>query len=73
MSAFVGVEFDSDSEGALALVHASWLTPRKREVFWPPFKAQNRFDKALKRGQEPEQGTWPLYKIKRIFFESGSQ
>lgn len=74
--AYVVVEFeenvDDDERGGVAAVHSSWLTPRKREVFWPPYKEQSRFDRALKNGEavDPDNG-WIIYKLSRIFYESG--
>jgi len=69
--AFVGIEFGSCG-GGVALVHSSWLTPRKQEVFWPPFKQQSQFNKALTKGTSPEESTWQLYPVKRSFFEIGT-
>ncbi|KAJ8973091.1 hypothetical protein NQ317_006482 [Molorchus minor] len=44
------------------------LTPRKREVWWPPYKQQTAFEKALKKGEVPNE-TWTLCKVARSFFE----
>lgn len=68
--AFVGIEFASDCGGGVALVHSTWLTPRKKQAYWPPYKKQNLFDKALKTGEAPED-SWQLYSVKRSFFEIG--
>ncbi|XP_029171348.1 uncharacterized protein LOC114940763 [Nylanderia fulva] len=68
---FVGVEFilnDSDNEASIALVHCSWLTPRKKEVWWPPYKTGAQFKKALFREEKPKDQTWTLYGIKQILF-----
>lgn len=66
---FTGIEFADD--GGVALVNSLWLTPRKQEVFWPPYKSQSQFDKAMKNGVIPEEkGSWAIYKIKRCFFET---
>ncbi|KMQ91808.1 hypothetical protein RF55_8283 [Lasius niger] len=68
---FTGIEFTDDSGGGIALVSSQWLTPRKQEVFWPPYKFQFQYDKAIKKGVVPEQdGSWKIYKIKRCFFET---
>jgi len=66
---YVGVEFLEN--GAMGLVHASWLSPLKREVFWPPYKSSKSFNKALMIAEEPNQSTWKLEPIKRSFFECG--
>lgn len=68
--AYKGIEFADDSGGGVALISSQWLTPRKQEVFWPPYKSQSQY-KALKKGVIPEQdGSWTIYKIKRLFFET---
>lgn len=67
--AYVGVEFTEN--GSVGLVHCSWLTPLKQEVFWPPYKTTNLFNKALANAEAPNQATWKLFNIKRSFFECG--
>ncbi|CAG9858176.1 unnamed protein product [Phyllotreta striolata] len=67
--AFVLVEFDKDDGGGVAVVHSSWLTPRKNESFWPPYKEQHQFDKALKNGCTVNTETWRIYKLNKIFYE----
>lgn len=66
--AYTGVEFVDD--GSVALVCTEWFTPRKRQVFWPPFRTQDQYDKVLKKLQTPDD-TWTLYAVKRSFFASG--
>lgn len=53
---FVGVEFASDivEEASIALVHCSWFTPRKKEVWWPPYKTGAQFKKALFLKEKPK-------------------
>lgn len=65
--AYVVAEFEEEQGGGVAAVHSSWLTPRKEEVFWPPYKEQIRFDKALKYGEAVDTETWELFKVSRIF------
>lgn len=69
---FAIVEFIDQEGGGLSIVSKEWVTPRKKEVFWPPVKDQQTFNKLLKR---PDQcvnaDTWKLYKIKRLFYETG--
>ncbi|XP_031350195.1 uncharacterized protein LOC116178316 isoform X2 [Photinus pyralis] len=65
--AFVGVEFTEN--GTVGLVHSSWFTPFKREVFWPPYKTSNTFNRALTNAEEPDQSNWTLHAVKRSFFE----
>lgn len=71
--AFVGVEFsDGDEEaGIIGLIHHSWFTPLKKQVWWPPYKTSAQFKKALFIEEEVNKDTWTLYDVKRIFFASG--
>ncbi|CAG9812832.1 unnamed protein product [Phaedon cochleariae] len=70
---FLGVEF-RDSEdgggGGLAVVHCKWLTPKKKECFWPAIKNQSKYYNILRNGDSPDEKLWTLHKIGRIFFES---
>lgn len=67
--AFLGVEFVEDS--SLAVIRSEWLTPRKKEVLWPPFKTQDLYNKALLKGENPE-NDWIPYAITRTIFECGN-
>lgn len=70
MEIYVGVKFIGEEED-LAIVNKKWLTPRKSEVFWPPYKQQRDYEKALKSGELPVEGVWELYGINKCYFESG--
>lgn len=65
------IEFDAEAGGGLALVHKSWITPRKKEVYWPPYKDQKVFTKALKFGEEVDEAKWKLYGIEKTYYETG--
>ncbi|GLV33400.1 hypothetical protein CBL_20145, partial [Carabus blaptoides fortunei] len=67
--AFTGVQFADENGDTVALVRTSWLTPRKTEVFWPPYKTQEQFNKSLKEADLPSE-CWKTYKISQIFFDS---
>lgn len=69
--AYVVVEFDEKHGGGVAAVNSAWLTPLKKEVFWPPYKDQNKSDKALKTGETVDTEKWTLHSISRIFYRSG--
>lgn len=64
------VEFSSKSGGGLGLVREEWLTPRKKECFWPPHKLSFQFNKALCEGQAPE-ANWPMCESEREFYCTG--
>uniref|UniRef100_A0A1Y1LWW9 DUF4806 domain-containing protein n=1 Tax=Photinus pyralis TaxID=7054 RepID=A0A1Y1LWW9_PHOPY len=59
------VEFDDDD--GVAIVNTAWLTPRKRETYWPPTKDREKFYKILTCDQS-NTSSWNLYKIKRVFY-----
>lgn len=67
---FVGIQFSEKDGGGIALVHRKWLTPRKSEVWWPPFKQQDHFNKSIKKGESPNE-SWTLYGVVKAFFEEG--
>ncbi|KAK4880342.1 hypothetical protein RN001_008488 [Aquatica leii] len=67
--AFVGIEFHEKDGGGLALVRKEWVTPRKTEVVWPPYKNQEKYYKALKNNEAPDESTWCIYKISKQYFE----
>lgn len=68
--AYCGIEFlnSSGDYDEIAIIHKKWLTPRKKEVLWPPYKITSRFNKALSLGEEPNKDSWQVYDVKRIFF-----
>lgn len=68
---FAVIEFSPEQGGGLSLVNKNWLTPRKKEVFWPPYKEQAQFNKSLKKSEEINTETGRLYNVKRIFYETG--
>lgn len=60
------VEFSDNSVG---IINSSWLTPRKKETFWPPTKDQKQYYKIL-RNPDPDFTDWKLYEV-RCLYESG--
>lgn len=67
---FMVVEFEEGEGGGIAIVRNSWLTPRKKEVFWPPHKQSSQFTKTLMQDDPIDPETWSIYKIKRCFYET---
>lgn len=68
------IEFEESSGGGLSIVHRKWMTPRKTEVFWPPYKEElSRYNKAVKQGELVDEDKWQLYKIKRCFYSCGKK
>jgi hypothetical protein len=61
-----GVQFEESDGGTVALVHCTWLNSSKEEVFWPPYKTQEQYNKALKKGDLPSE-SWTTYKISGYF------
>ncbi|XP_032677065.1 uncharacterized protein LOC116846839 [Odontomachus brunneus] len=64
------LHLDDMCEGSLAVINTNWLTPRKTQVFWPPYKNITTFNKALKKHEEINEEKWTLYGIQRIFYET---
>lgn len=52
-------------------MHKSWFTPLKREVWWPPYKQQSSFNKAVQKGEIPDENSWKLYSVHRLCFYEG--
>ncbi|KAJ8959279.1 hypothetical protein NQ317_003932 [Molorchus minor] len=67
---YVVAEFDDQYGGGVALIHSTWFTPLKKEAFWPPYKEQQRFNKALRFGAVADESNWKLYSVSRIFYET---
>lgn len=70
------VEFDDDDDGngcngGLGLVRDEWITPRKKESFWPPYKLSSQYNRSLAEGHQPDE-KWKLFPIRKIFYSSGS-
>ncbi|CAG9769996.1 unnamed protein product [Ceutorhynchus assimilis] len=65
---FVGIQFTEADGGTISLVHEKWLTPRKKEVWWPPHKQHEVFVKSLRKGETPNE-QWSLFKVEKSFFQ----
>lgn len=66
---FAVIEFKED--GGLALVKSAWISPRKKDVFWPPTKDPNQYTKLVRSTEDSITEAWKLYEISRIFYQSG--
>lgn len=64
---FVLLQFAENGDSTVGVVHSSWLTPKKKKVYWPPVRNQADFDKAILKGIPPTLNNWGLYKVERIF------
>ncbi|KYM95682.1 hypothetical protein ALC62_13670 [Cyphomyrmex costatus] len=62
------IEFKGSLE--VVVVCAKWLTPRKKEVFWPPYKENGIFMRALKKQEMLDPKIWKLHEVERIFYET---
>lgn len=54
------VELFLQNGGGVAVVNSGWFTPIKKEVFWPPYKEQNKCDKALRLSEAVDSEKWKL-------------
>lgn len=68
---FVVIEFEENCGGGLAIVCSNWLTSRKTEVFWTPYKENTQYLRALKIQENFNVETWKIFDVSRIFYESG--
>lgn len=68
--AYVIVEWEES--GAVSIINRSWLTPLKREAFWPPCKEQKIFNKILQQNDPMIDNQWVLHAIKRCMYETGT-
>ncbi|KAF5286254.1 hypothetical protein FQR65_LT12738 [Abscondita terminalis] len=66
------VEFDDHDGGGVAIANSKWFTPRKRELYWLPYKEISAYNKALKKGEDVNTD-WKLFKIKILFYETAEQ
>lgn len=64
------MEFEESSGGGVGLVRNDWLTPRKRECFWPPHKLASQYNKSLVEDKTPG-SDWKLYNVRRVFYSTG--
>ncbi|XP_025162613.1 uncharacterized protein LOC112590429 isoform X1 [Harpegnathos saltator] len=71
--AFVGVEFANEDSAnnntEVAIVNVRWFTPNETNVFWPPVKSQDRYEKLLKQGATPT-NEWLLCQVTKTYFET---
>lgn len=65
------IEFAGKEENQTAVVREEWLTPAKKEVFWPPFKVSTQFNKALVEGAIPDENKWTLFPVKKCLYTCG--
>ncbi|KAF5301402.1 hypothetical protein FQR65_LT19215 [Abscondita terminalis] len=63
--AYIGVEFDDTT---IDLISNKWLTSTEKHTFWPPYKTQDLYNRALIKLESPSEPSWTHYEIKRYFF-----
>ncbi|XP_031349688.1 uncharacterized protein LOC116175606 isoform X3 [Photinus pyralis] len=42
---------------------------KKKEVYWPPYKQQYKYDQALIKAETPNEQQWKLHTVARCFFD----
>ncbi|KAF5279658.1 hypothetical protein FQR65_LT15315 [Abscondita terminalis] len=67
---FSVVEFEENYGGGVSIVCSKWFTPRKTEVFWPPIKDPQKFERVLKRAEDADCESWELYSVKTSYYET---
>ena len=66
------VELPEGDKKLVSVIHSHWLTPRKEEVYWPPYKTQNKFNSSLRVGEEPDEDSWALHSVSKILYATGT-
>ncbi|KAL1509930.1 hypothetical protein ABEB36_004594 [Hypothenemus hampei] len=66
------IEFNQNCGGGLGVINESWLTPRKKQTFWPPLKNQKLFNKCLANKAEADEN-WPIYDIERHYYRTSEE
>ncbi|XP_061710095.1 uncharacterized protein LOC133519912 isoform X2 [Cydia pomonella] len=69
MSTYSVIQFSDQDGGSISIVKNQWITPRRREVFWPPVKGSKAFEKVLADTKTPDE-KWKRYAIQRVFCET---
>lgn len=54
-------------DNSLGIVREEWLTPKKKETFWPPYKNSDDYKKCLHGKIKLDEKKWPLHAIKKIY------
>ncbi|KAF5290334.1 hypothetical protein FQA39_LY14717 [Lamprigera yunnana] len=52
---------------SVAIIREEWLTPRKTETFWPPYKHSVDYQRCLS-GKEVVNDKWPIYNIIKHYY-----
>ncbi|KAL4702267.1 hypothetical protein ACJJTC_002862 [Scirpophaga incertulas] len=64
---YIAAEED-DNDHNIVIVSSTWLTPKKRESFWP--RQSSQYNKSLVKHETPDNQTWQLITLKRKFYET---
>ncbi|KAK4887247.1 hypothetical protein RN001_003518 [Aquatica leii] len=62
---FQVVEFEDSS---IAIIRTDWLTPRKKQTFWPPYKKTADYEKCLTTKESCVIASWDTYVIKKKYY-----
>ncbi|XP_067204586.1 uncharacterized protein [Linepithema humile] len=65
----LGIQFveEDGKTNNIAIISSKWLTPKKQQTFWPPYKKQYQYEQSLKKGETPTD-KWTLYDIQKVLF-----
>ncbi|KAF5275002.1 hypothetical protein FQA39_LY06939 [Lamprigera yunnana] len=64
-STFHVVGFEDSS---LGIIRSAWLTPKKKNTFWPPYKLTKDYERCL-AGREALQDSWSLQGVLQNWYE----
>ncbi|KAM0734096.1 hypothetical protein ACS0PU_012461 [Formica fusca] len=64
-----GIQFieENGRNNNIAIISSNWLTPKKQQTFWPPYKKQHQYEQSLKKDEIPTD-KWTLYNITKVLF-----
>lgn len=68
---FCVIQFSDEANNSVGVVRNTWLTPMKKEVFWPPYKDAKQFRRALQETEDADAERWQLYGVSRVFYQTG--
>lgn len=68
----LGVQFEEQGRAVICIISSNWLTPKKQQTLWPPYKKQYQYEQSLKKGETPSSG-WTLHKIEKVLFTQKSK
>jgi len=61
------IEKNGSNNNIIGIISSNWLTPKKQQTFWPPYKKQHQYEQSLKKAETPN-NKWTLYNVQKVLF-----